>query len=192
MKRIKLAWDRIQDHRETPADDSTTIAKTDQPELLIMGDFNCCPWDPLYSLLVNGTWPGVNEKGSASKYHLPAKVSELTASSLPLLPLRDTRADMVASTAAWTYAPGKQIFDYIFVSDNIETIERHDFLPRQFDPKALKPLSSCSSASSSITTKTTTTTTTAIHDKLYWPNKYNPSDHVPIGATVRIQTLTSH
>mmetsp|Transcript_9525 Transcript_9525/g.26324 ORF Transcript_9525/g.26324 Transcript_9525/m.26324 type:complete len:368 (-) Transcript_9525:167-1270(-) len=158
IKRANLAWSRMRE-KHCP-DDACDWAALQEPSLLIMGDFNLSPREALYSLLSKGKWP------EDSKHQLPSKVSVLSASSLPLLPLRDVRRHV--TERPWTYAATKQIFDYIFVSDNIQTLEHHDYVPPVMFEHKKKGTESSDGP------------------RILWPNKFHPSDHIPIGATLQI------
>ena len=175
---MKLAWNRIRDDYSDKK--GITCARwEDQPEIMMMGDFNFSPSDPLYKLLVKGRWP---DDRSDYKDQLPSKVSEMTASSLPLLPLRDVKGSLKLSphSSPWTYAPSHKVYDYIFVSENVEPAAVQDYLPASL----VDALSySAAAAASSPTDKDRCMEKPLI----YWPNKYHPSDHIAVGATVRIR-----
>ncbi|KAL7566973.1 hypothetical protein ACA910_019903 [Epithemia clementina (nom. ined.)] len=203
LKRMKLGWNKMLDELKQ----SHKYDRHDEqpPAIIIMGDFNFSPSDPLYMLLVRGEWPADDDNTNADdtkttyKNHLPPKVSELSASSLPLLPLRDVSSANTQVTSEkgqhdlqqhgtplsslfWTYAPAKRVYDYIFVSDNVAVMKREDCLPSQLS----KTLSYSAAAGAANNGKCKINDHDESRGNLYWPNKYHPSDHIPVGATVQI------
>lgn len=168
LKRVNLAWQNIR--RQMYSSKGCDPAFLQEPYLMVMGDFNLSPEEPLYALMIKGQWP------EDCKGLLPARVSELSASSLPLLPLRDIRGEELSSVMSCTYAATQRILDYIFVSENIEAVEHHSYAP------------SILLKNSTITRNAEKASSDTASDTphLLWPNEYHPSDHIPVGATLQM------
>lgn len=169
LKRVNLAWGRIRQEQQKNEENSSSLEHL-QPSLLIMGDFNLSPEEPLYTLMSQGTWPADN------RHFLPPKVSELTASSLPFLPLHDVRGNHYYASShekkPWTYPASLSVVDYIFASGHsFQTHSHQNYVPDCLSKKDGYRMT----RSREQGTK-----------PLLWPNEMHPSDHIPVGATLQI------
>lgn len=160
LQRLLLQTQRVQ----VPTSKATT-ADMKPPFVLLMGDWNTLPTDPLHTLLTKAKLP--------ENHGLPQLFP-----NLPLLPLKDiyeqqqqqssTSADMKKKELAWTHSCGA-ILDYVFASPCAEIL---DLLAHDDDDD-----------------NDTTTKKTIAPRSMMIPNADFPSDHIPIGGTLRFNSI---
>jgi mRNA deadenylase 3'-5' endonuclease subunit Ccr4 len=123
--------------------------KVDQPNIVLVGDFNMRRNNPMYRLLETGE--------EQDEYNHKKK-----AVKLPFLPLVDAYRVQPPTDPVHTTYCGCAILDYIWTSSTMRVVETYQ-----------------THADAGSRT---------VHN---WPNAFHPSDHLAIGATLKLETSNS-
>jgi endonuclease/exonuclease/phosphatase family metal-dependent hydrolase len=138
------------------------------PSVVIVGDFNMTPSNPLYQLLLTGDLPQVSQSSNQHYQTTLTPENRELAQSIPLLPLRDAYRDCQPFQGALksTYTTG-DIIDYMWTTSS--------------DPQAM------------FVHQTWQSHPDAALDAQgmflkgqRYPNAQTPSDHLPIGAILEL------
>jgi endonuclease/exonuclease/phosphatase family metal-dependent hydrolase len=177
-----------------------TTAKTILPEpgIVVIGDWNMLPDSPLYRFVSTGRVESNDDRPfgvrSASSPPLPPPLlPPLVRLPVPRLPLRDAfaaqqrRASPAAAARTGggtpracgaTYAGGA-VLDYAFVSDNVRVRSAH-----------AQPVPPLTSGDDRRRRPPSLSGGRRRYPRHRWPNLHHPSDHLAIGATLRLESTS--
>jgi len=142
--------------------------------VVLVGDFNMRPDNPLYHLLRKGVFP----KELTDEYDIPGlreiiEKQRLQKRSLPLLPLYDAYCEKIPRDGGvrMTYMGGA-VLDYMWITRPFENRNNRNSVD----------------ASSPIIVKETWRShpDASFQQRQPWPNSHHPSDHLPIGAVLTV------